>query len=283
MAADLSIEIRRATSADVEGIAAVRLSNGPAHADSGANPAYCRHLIEDEHLWVALDASGDAVGFAGAVDTGGARLLSDLFVRADAHGRGVGSGLLRAVFDGADERYTFASTDPAALPLYTRAGMRTRWTLLEMSGPAMVFESARASDIEVRRVDGHAAAAAELEMTGVDRSSAHCYWAARDSATALVVTGPEGVAGIAAVAEEASGDGLRIDHLVSADHMAPVVMAAVVGEWTPERVHAYVPGSTEFAAWLLAHRFVVDDISLHMATAGAGVHPLLAVVHPGLG
>lgn len=283
MVADPSIETRRATAADVDGIAAVRLSNGPAHADSGANPAYCRHLIDNEHLWVAVDVSGDAVGFAGAVDTGEARLLSDLFVRADAHGRGVGSGLLRAVLDGADERYTFASTDPAALPLYTRAGMRTRWTLLEMSGPAPLVGSTGAPDVEVRRVDAIAAAAAELEMTGVDRSSAHRYWASRNGATALVVTGPEGVVGVAVVAEEASGAGLRIDHLVSADHMAPAVMAAVVGEWAPDRVHAYVPGSTEFAAWLLAHRFVVDDISLHMATAGIGVHPLLAVVHPGLG
>lgn len=276
-------EVRAATLDDLDGIAAVRLSNGPAHADSGASPDYCRHLIAHERLWVAVDPVSGLVGFAGAVDTGAARLLSDLFVRADAHGRGVGSRLLTAVLDGATERYTFATTDPAALPLYMRAGMRTRWTLLEMSGSADAFDTVSTAGLAVERASVDTATAVERELTGLDRSSAHGYWASRPGAETVIVMSAAGPVGVAALAHEEHGGAVRIDHLATAGVPVPAVLAAVVHAVGARSVHAYVPGSTECAAWLLAHRFVVDDISLHMATEAASVHPLLAVVHPGLG
>lgn len=280
---DRAAEVRAATLDDVGGIAVVRLSNGPAHADSGANPDYCRHLIEHEHLWVALDDGGAVVGFAGAVDTGGARLLSDLFVHADAHGRGVGSGLLGAVLEGAARRYTFATTDPAALPLYMRAGMRTRWTLLEMSGPATAFDTVSTAGLTVERANVDSATSAERELTGLDRSSAHGYWASRPGAETVVVTSATGLVGVAALARKGYGGAIRIDHVATVGVPVPAVLAAVVHAVGARSVHAYVPGSTECAAWLLAHRFVVDDISLHMATDDAEIDPALVIVHPGLG
>ena len=73
---------------------------------------------------VALDAAdGAIVGYGATVDTGRARHLADLFVRADRQGGGIGGHLLDAVFGDAWPRTTFASDDPRALPLYVRAGM----------------------------------------------------------------------------------------------------------------------------------------------------------------
>jgi len=275
--------VRRATEADLEGVAAVRFSNGPAHADSGANPGYCRHLIEHEHLWVAVEPDGRVIGFGGAVDTDGGRLLSDMFVHADAHGRGVGSSLLAAVLDGSVERYTFATTDPAALPLYMRAGMRTRWTLLELSGQAGALQMSAVGGLEIERVGGDVAAECERALSGADRSALHRYLARRPEAMAMVVTRNGRRVGVVESGLEDDGAVLRLDHVACAPAEADDVLAAVALSSGAERVHAYVPGSSELSARLLRQRFVVDGISLHMATTGAAVHPMVAVVHPGLG
>ena len=260
----------------------MRLSNGPAHADSGASPDYCRHLIAHEHLWVAVADDGTVLGFGGAVDTDGGRLLSDMFVDAQAHGRGVGSSILAAVLAGSAERYTFATTDPAALPLYMRAGMRTRWTLLELSGQLGALGPLDPT-LDVERVDGDAAARAELVLTGSDRSSAHRYFAARADAASFVVSRHGRPVGVAALGWEEAGAVVRLDHVAVDPSDAIAVIGAVGQASGGERVHVYVPGSGEVAAHLLAQRFVVDGISLHMATSGAAVHRLVAVVHPGLG
>ena len=54
----------------------------------------------------------------------GRGFLGSLFVRNDLRGRGVGRTLLEAILSDASGRATFASSDPRALPLYVRFGMR---------------------------------------------------------------------------------------------------------------------------------------------------------------
>ena len=129
------VDVRPADERDFEGIAEVRLSNGAAHDDSGVSAEYCRHLVEHERLWEAVE-SGRVLGYGGGVQVGDARLLSDLFVHAAGHGRGVGRAVLAEVLRGADHMFTFATDAPAAVPLYMRAGMVPLHPVITVEGDA---------------------------------------------------------------------------------------------------------------------------------------------------
>lgn len=270
------MEIRPATEGHIEGIAAARLSNGPAHDDSGADAGYCRHLIRDGHLVVAIE-DGRVLGFGGAVDVAGARLLSDLYVHREAHGRGVGRQLLAAVLHGAEARYTFASNDPAALPLYARAGMLAWWPLLSMRGAAAALPTdAAASDVSVEEAAAH-----ERLLTGQDRHSTYRYWAERKySRTVEVVRGGRRIA-VAAV--HVGEDGTRVEHLVAEPDDAVVALGAVVALFRSTHVHVFVPGCQRMSVALMERGFIIDDTQVFMATAADVVHPLVQVLHPGLG
>ncbi|MEY4173840.1 MAG: hypothetical protein RI900_1005 [Actinomycetota bacterium] len=271
------MEVRAANEGDLAGIASARLSNGPAHDDSGANPDYCRYLIDSGRLVVAAER-GTVVGFAGAVDIGGARLLSDLYVRSDAHGRGVGSALLEAVLEGSSKRYTFASNDPATIPLYSRAGMLCRWPLLTLEGAALSLPATAAI---ADPCDARFAAAVEYDITGVDRTADHVYWAARTSSRSVVVQ--VGDRPIAAGSVRNTIDGCRVEHLAVIAGAEVEAMSAIVAAVGAARVQAYVPGCHELSAALLAVGFRVVDTALHMSSEADVVAPTACVLHPGLG
>jgi len=225
---------------------------------------------------VAID-EGRVLGFGGAVDVGGARLLSDLYVHREAHRRGVGRQLLAAVLHGAEARYTFASNDPAALPLYARAGMLARWPLLSMRGAAAALpDGAVAAEVSVEEAAAH-----ELLLTGQDRSSTYRYWAGRvPSRTVEVVRGGRRVA-VAAV--HVGEGGTRVEHLVCEPVDAVVALGAVAALFQSAHVHVYAPGCQWMSVALMERGFVIDDTQVFMASAAEVVHPLLQVVHPGLG
>jgi len=269
--------VRRADDDDVAAIAAVRLSNGPAHDDSGANAAYCRHLIRHGHLMVA-EESGVVVGFGGAVDMGGARLLSDLYVHAGAHGRGVGKSVLEAVLAGAAECLTFASNDPATIPLYSRAGMVCRWPLLTLEGSVQLLPH---SPVEVSAVDAITAASVERGITGVDRTTDHQYWHTREGSHAVVLENEGRIVGAGALLVGA--DRCRVEHLAAHPGSELDAVAALVRWSAVAGVELYVPGDRDLALHLLRRGFRVADTGVHMSTAAAAVHPLLCVLHPGLG
>lgn len=271
------MDIRPAAEADLASIGAVRLSNGPAHDDSGANPDYCRYLMDGGHLVVAEEA-GAVLGFGGAVDIAGARLLSDLYVHVGSHGRGVGAALLHAVLDGASERLTFASSDPAAIPLYARAGMLCRWPLLTLEGPAHLLPP---SSLVAREASSPEASSVEMSLTGIDRSADHRYWASRSGSHALLLELDDTVVGSAAV--RLAGEKCRIEHMAVRAGAETDGLAALARWCGATSVQAYVPGNRPNVAHLLALGFRVLDSGMHMSTTEHAVHPLLAVLHPGLG
>lgn len=271
------MEVVRATESHIEGIAAARRSNGPAHDDSGADAGYCRHLIAEGHLFVAVD-DHRVLGFAGAIDVGDARLLSDVYVHREAHGKGVGSALLGSVMGDASARFTFASNDPAALPLYARAGMLAWWPLLALSGRRSALRPAlgcEAFDVSV-----HQAAEYELVATRLDRSATYRYWAARAGSRTLAVEREGRRVAVASV--RMLDEGVRVEHLLADDADAVDALAAVAHLLGADTVQLYVPGCRRVAADLFERRFVVDDTSVFMATSLDLVHPMLQVVHPGL-
>lgn len=271
------MEVCRATESHIDGIAAARLSNGPAHDDSGADAGYCRYLIEEGHLFVAVEGA-NVLGFGGAIDVGDARLLSDLYVHRRAHGRGVGSALLAAAMNGAVQRFTFASNDPAALPLYLRAGMVAWWPLLAVSGTRSSLRpplGCSAFDVSV-----HQAAEYELVATHLDRSATFRYWAGRIGARTLAVERDGRRIAVASVRVDELH--VRIEHLLAHDEDALDAIAAVTHLLGVESVSLYVPGCRTFAAQLFERRFVVDDTSVFMGSSLELVGPMLQVVHPGL-
>ena len=127
-------------------------------------PDWIDHLLARGGLWVDhLD--GRAAGFAGVLRDGGATThLTDLFVDPDALGRGTGKALLAAAFPPGGPRTTFASGDPRALPLYTRAGLRPLAPLLYLAG---AMAGAAAERIPVEAVPaGRPASLAFLAASG---------------------------------------------------------------------------------------------------------------------
>ena len=97
---------------------------------------YLEHLLAHCRLLVA-ELEDSVAGFGGTVGPRGPKggtFLTDLFVRPDLHGRGIGGALLAELFPSAGPRATFASSDPRAQPLYIRFGMLPRWPNLYLGG-----------------------------------------------------------------------------------------------------------------------------------------------------
>ncbi|HEY5875669.1 MAG TPA: GNAT family N-acetyltransferase [Ilumatobacteraceae bacterium] len=275
------MDVRPATDDDGAGIAEVRDAIGGQHDDSGSDATYRAHLMAHGRLFVAV-RGGRVIGFAGARDVGGHRLLSDLFVDPHAHGGGVGRVLLATVLDGSEERYTFSSSDPRALPIYARAGMRPRWPLLYLRGPAPEVATEALEAVAVEPAEADDVAAVERAVTGVDRAVEHRYWARRPGASAAIVR-IDGAA-VGAVSFVVRNGETRIEHLALAPATdAGLVVAAVGAVAGAPTVRAFVPGPQPLLEWLLHRRFVVDDIDTFMSSHADAVPSALAIVHPGLG
>lgn len=270
------MDIRPATTADLDGIAAARLSNGPAHDDSGANPSYCRFLIEHGHLWVAVDEH-TVLGFGGAIDVGDARLLSDLYVHRESHGRGVGSALLETVLRGADDTFTFASSEPAAQAIYARAGMAATWSLSTMHGRAAHLP---ASALVAREVEVDVAVQVEQQRLGVDHRRALHYWASRPGTRLMAVDRDDVV--VALVVMHVAGHTVRVEHLVADVGRALDALAAAVKAAGAAEVEAYVPDVRPLRAALTSVGFDVVDTSMFMTSRPGVVGDDLQVLHPGL-
>ena len=261
------IGVRQAGEADLAGIAAVALACGQPPTDSGADPAYARHLLAHGTLMAAVDRERHVVGFGATRRVGSASVLTDLFVLPDRQGGGIGGAILRCLWDAdAETRITFSSQDPRALPLYVRFGLRPRWPLLYLRGSAASLE---ADGLHVRRVAAGDAAAVERDLTGIDRGADYAYWLRSDPARALVVHDHDDRP-VAAGAATAAG----LAHLVcpSAALATDALVAALLalGE---EPQTLWVPGPHPALPLLLRNQFVIEDYDIHMSSddAFAGV------------
>lgn len=114
--------------------------------------------------------------------------LTDLFVRPDRQSAGLGRELLRRVLP-RDERLrcTFSSSDPRALSLYIRDGMRPQWPhfCLRLQGPPR-------RDLSIGDVETVEALAGDpllmqwdAEIGGRPRPADHAYWVRAQRAVPL--------------------------------------------------------------------------------------------------
>lgn len=243
--------------ADLPAIATIALAYGDEGAGSASDPRYVTHLRRSGAFLVA-ERAGEVAGYCATRRVGDATMLCDLFVAPDRHGGGIGGRLLDAAFAGAEERFTFASRDPRAMPLYVRHGMVPRWPLLYLSGPPTGRSPLTAGAVPVME-----AAVAELRLTGQDRGADYAYWEAGAGCRGVIVQD-----GDEAVAAGVTAPG-RLVHLVSARHADPVATLIAALGAVPAgagRVRLCLPGPHPALPRLLAARWRIEEYDHHMSS-----------------
>ena len=250
---------------DFAAVAEIAEANGDAE---GQDPRYVRHL-EGIGRFLIAEESGAVAGYCATHQVGTATMLSDLFISPERQGAGVGRRLLAAAFEGAGQRFTFASQDPRALPLYVRQGMVPRWPLLYLAGSAL---PAAPRGLDCRIVAPLEAAEAEFGITGQDRKADYAFWG-----NGLIVR-----KGTAAVAAGAVGPGQLI-HLVTAEHGDPVgaLIAALHVVPGGPRLEVCMPGPHPALGELLGSGWRVADFDHHMSSSDDVLDPT-SVLSPSL-
>ena len=252
------MRVRPAADEDLPAIAAIAAANDDS---AGADPRYVSHLRNNGRFLVAeagARAGGGLAGYCGIRRTDEYTMLTDLFVDPERHGGGAGRRLLAHALDEPGERLTFASRDPRAMSLYVRFGMIPRWPLLYLSGPPV-----RSRVLRVDRLPLAEAGAAEIELTGRDRTPDYAYWATKPDATGLAVRDGDGdaVVAVGAIGRD------QVHHLVTADdHDPAATLAAALGAFDAGRVSVCLPGPHPALPPLLEARWRIEDVDQHLSS-----------------
>lgn len=268
-----AITTRPAVLADAEALDRIALAaedHGelPPYAP-GLNVPYLRYLVGRGRVVIA-DAGGEPVGFGASVSTGRSTHLADLFVLPARQSQGIGRLLLDAVLGDAWPRTTFGSSDPRAIPLYLRAGMRAHWPNLYLTGdPARLPPTAA----DLRVVDADMARVAELDgrWTGADRHPDVAYWGTLPEVRPFVVERVSDGApvGVGIGRARFTGPGRWLARAVAAPDAdgGPVLIAALRHGLAGANVGGgCVPGSSPLARVLLESGFRIADHDTFLAS-----------------
>ncbi|GIG03122.1 GNAT family N-acetyltransferase [Catellatospora citrea] len=125
--------VRQAGPDDLAGVRAVARRFGNL-GQWPHRPDYLDRELDNGRLTAGL-ADGDVVGFGATFARGGLTHLADLFVLPEHQSSGLGRTLLTRLLPADAPRVTFASSDPRAVALYIRQGMRPICPLLYLRGP----------------------------------------------------------------------------------------------------------------------------------------------------
>ncbi|OHV34791.1 MULTISPECIES: GNAT family N-acetyltransferase [Pseudofrankia] len=206
------------------------------------------------------------VGFAGALTRGGLTHLGDLFIDPGTQSAGLGRRLLEAVLPGPGHPVvTFASSDPRALSLYLRQGLRPRQPLWYLGGGAAALPDAPA---EIRPATADDIAELDAEVSGGHRVE-HLAWYLDQPGVAAWRT-PGGYA-VTRVHGDRCAVGPAGGH--DADATVRAVLAAAreaAGSVRAARsVHLAVFAAHSLAAVLVGAGFRITDQDTFMATPGS--------------
>jgi GNAT superfamily N-acetyltransferase len=175
------VELRPATDGDLDAMREVFLAavgelfgrfglTPPAPSQAGF-AAVQGHIAATGRSVVA-ERDGALAGFAAAFTRGEDWFLSSLFVRPGEQGRGLGTRLLDAVWDGGPIRRRRTITDafqPVSNALYGRRGLVPVTPLLTFSGVPSARSNAEESPADLAAIDAAA--------YGFDRAVDHAAWA----------------------------------------------------------------------------------------------------------
>ncbi|HET9520343.1 MAG TPA: hypothetical protein VFO73_04785 [Candidatus Limnocylindrales bacterium] len=276
--------IRAATLDDVAEIRSILAEHGndgphPVHDIVGP---YVRHLIATGRTLVVPE--GDRLAaFGSTIATGHGRHLTDLFVRTDRLGGGIGRPLLDALFGDDWPRTTFASDDPRAMPIYVRAGMSPLWPCLYLLGSASVLPNLDGA-LVTDDTDPTWLAALEQEWTGVERPVDHAFWASQADADPFVVMDEgEIVAGGYGRARQ-KGPERAMDRLVVRPGLDPIgpIVAALRRVARGGTILACLPGPNPVVRPLLAAGFRLEERDTYMASEPDLIDPARLLPNPGM-
>jgi GNAT superfamily N-acetyltransferase len=261
-------EIRAATLADIPEIRSILSehgNDGPTTIADVVGP-YLRHLVTTARALVVPE--GDRLAAFGAtVDTGNGRHLTDLFVRTDRLGKGIGRPLLDRLFGTDWPRTTFASDDPRAMPIYIRAGMSPRWPGLYMVGPGDGVPGG-GEDLEIAPADAERLAGLEVAWTGRERSNDHRFWTSQADADPFVVLDRGEAVAIGCGRARQNSPERVLDRLLirpEADALGPIY-AALRRVARGGQVLALVPGPNPAVRPLLEAGFRIHERDTFMAS-----------------
>ncbi|HEX5591661.1 MAG TPA: GNAT family N-acetyltransferase [Candidatus Limnocylindrales bacterium] len=299
---EAEIHVRPATSRDFEAIERVAVANDePTTAPGWPGWLYLEHLLATATVLVA-ERDGALLGYGGAAVVGGRRPaahVTDLFVDPAAHGRGVGGQLLRGLVAAVPvpDWTTCSSSEPRALTLYVRAGMRPIWPVMYLDGPVTSPPGGPAGARSVVMAPDEAAGL-ELGWSGRDFVTQYRHWAARPGGSAFRVEVGGRVAAVGAAREGRMGPARVLDHLAispSADPGATLVAAlatdAVRGRYAdadtdPDpaiRLKLALAGPSPAVPQLLGLGFRITDHDTFCATDPALVDTARIVPDPSFG
>jgi hypothetical protein len=272
--------IRRAHARDLAQVYGVLydndVANDPHPPPPGEVPTYLRHVLQTGVMYVA-EGEGEILAFAALIRRGTLAFLTDLFVRRRVQSSHLGTSLLRQILpEDSPVSCTMSSTDPRALALYIRAGMRPHWPhfCLRAMAPApgtlpttdVEIVEARTTDPEILRWDA--------ELCGRQRPEDHAYWVRDEGAIPLWFSRHGQVVGYGYVRLRAGTlwypDALTIGPLGvrAVEDAASCVVAAVA--WARPRaavLRINVPGPHPGLAPLLAAGFRITYVETFVSSA----------------
>ena len=153
----------------------------------GDIPSYLQHVLRTGTLYVA-EQDGRILAYAGAITRGSITFLTDLFVRPDLQSGQLGKTLLHSVLpeDGL-VHFTVSSSDPRALALYIRAGMRPQWPVfvLRLDKPTSAWHLPPDMEIIEAEPDDPSLIRWDEQIGGRLRPADHGYWVREERAVPL--------------------------------------------------------------------------------------------------
>jgi GNAT superfamily N-acetyltransferase len=153
----------------------------------GDIPPYLSHVLQTGTLFVA-EKDGKILAFAGAITRGNISYLTDLFVLPSYQSGQLGKTLLRCVLPQDDLIHcTMSSSDPRALALYIRAGMRPQWPHFALRLEKSTHTWPLTSDMEIIEADpaDPALISWDAQISGRLRPVDHQFWVREELAVPL--------------------------------------------------------------------------------------------------
>jgi len=274
------ITIRPATTDDLAAVwdivYAHEAGGAPNPPPRGDVPPFLQHELATGDMRVAA-LRGQVVGFGAAITRDSLWYLAELFVRRELQSAGIGAALLRELLPADGRvRFTRSSSDPRALALYVRAGMRPCWPnvwlrarsadVAPLPTASVRVVPASGDDAELRRWDA--------ELSGRARDAEHDYWLAT-GATPVWFARPGCRLGYGFLQTDSgsaiwSRQAITLGPIGTQDvaDAAACVCAAV--EWARRRVgivRMVIPGPHPALAPLLAAGFRITDVETFVSSA----------------
>lgn len=267
---------RPATEADLTAVYAVFYQNevlgNPNPPAAGDVPSYLRHVLQTGMLYVA-EQDGEVLAYAGAITRAKVTFLTDLFVRPTQQSGQLGKTLLRAVLPQDDLVHcTVSSSDPRALALYIRAGMRPQWPYFALRLEKLARAWPAPREIEIVEADAGDPGLIQwdAQVSGRLRPADHEYWIREERAVPLWFRRQGQSIGYGYIRLGAGTHACTLGPIgvhTQEDATACVVAAVSWSLQRAEMLHIDVPGPHPCLATLLEQGFRISYVDTFVSSA----------------